>query len=413
MFLLALIGIAFLAFTSAKIGREKNDLFADVFLLLAVFCPFQMSSYLWGSWASLGAVPFAFFFVLFFVCLEIKKIHLKNEDVLFLLFTALFFASSIAYNVKVGADFICNYLIPFVMYLLLRCRGLTSRAAKKIDSIFFVCVLVVAIWSVVEFFFGYNPYRSFFEMTKFTSLASLNFNLFRNCFGPLGHPLFLASFALMCFFRTNDYILVKKIIYYVSLFLIIVCSASRAAIVILLLSLFVKLLTKQKTKTAKKIIILVSFLALILFLYNFGVFDNFLIKNSQDTGESSGTRLGLFKYVFSFVSIIPFFGYGFDYDFMGGVFKSIGVQTVVEIPWFFLFLEFGWIGMLLLSLYSYHVLKKMKCLENRYLLFATFLMISSYNSIMSPTIVPLFFCFLLWNNKQLNILRGSNDKKSV
>ena len=217
----------------------------------------------------------------------------------------------------------------------------------------------------------------------------------------------------MCFFRTNDYILVKKIIYYVSLFLIIVCSASRAAIVILLLSLFVKLLTKQKTKTAKKIIILVSFLALILFLFNFGVFDNFLIKNSQDTGESSGTRLGLFKYVFSFVSIIPFFGYGFDYDFMGGVFKSIGVQTVVEIPWFFLFLEFGWIGMLLLSLYSYHVLKKMKCLENRYLLFATFLMISSYNSIMSPTIVPLFFCFLLWNNKQLNILRGSNDKKSV
>lgn len=325
----------------------------------------------------------------------------------------LFVFSSCAYGVKVGADFICNYLIPFALYLLLRKKKLSFESAEKIDSIFFICVLVVAVWVSIEFFFRYNPYRIFFEITKFTSLDSQKVNLFRNSFGPLGHPLLLASFSLMCFFRMNDYNLVKKIVYYIALFLIIVCSASRAAIVVLLLSLFIKLLTKQKTKVLKKILILVSFSVLVFFLYNFGVLDNFLLKNSQDEGESSGTRLGLFKYVFSFVSVVPLFGFGFDYDFMGSLFKMMGIQMVVEIPWFFLFLEFGWIGMFLLSIYSYRVLKNMKCSENRYLLLATFLMVSSYNSIMSPTIVPLFFCYLLWYNKQLNILRGNNACKAI
>ncbi len=164
MFFLALIGVAFLAFTSARCRREKNDLFADVFLLLAFFCPFQMSSYLWGSWSSLGAVPLVFFFVAFYFGFNIREFHFKDENILFYLFIELF------------------------------------------------------------------------------------------------------------------------LIY--------------------------------------------------------------------------GTRLSLFNYVYSFISIIPFLGCGFDYDFLGRTFESIGIQTVVENPWFFLFLEFGWIGMVLLICYSFVVLKK-------------------------------------------------------
>lgn len=413
MFFLALIGVAFLAFASARCRREKNDLFADVFLLLAFFCPFQMSSYLWGSWSSLGAVPFVFFFVAFYFGFNIREFHFKDEDILFYLFIELFLIASNVYGSKIGADFICNYVMPFILYLLLRIKSLTLTSVQKVDSLFFISTLIIAVWCAIEFFFKYNPYRMFFEITTFTSLESQNFNLFNNSFGPLGHPLLLSSFALMCFFRMNDYNLVKKIVYNTSLFLIIIFSASRAAIIVLFLSLLIKLLTEQKTNITKKIFFLVSFLVFILFLYNFGVLDNFLIKNSQDTGESYGTRLSLFNHIYTFISIIPFWGYGFDYDFLGRTFESIGIQTVVEIPWFFLFLEFGWIGMVLLICYSFVVLKKMQCRENLHLTSSTFLMISSYNSIMSPTIIPLFFCFLLWNNKQLNNLRGNNDKKSV
>lgn len=395
---------------------HKNSLkrFILSFTILIFFFPFQITSFYYGSWSSLGTLPFVCYFSLFFCLLitfKVKKIKLDPSIYIFIFFVTYIFLLCFYIDGKVPAVIFGNYVTPFFVYLYLRNQRLTFSNFILVKSIIGICIFIFAIWGTLEFFLAFEPYKIFYEMTPFTSEALKSINYSRISFG---HPLLVASSIVILYFGRPYFSrnLKINILVLFSLILVMIYSTSRAGI---LLMFFIILLDAIRNKRMKfKVITLGSFFLFVPLLYMGSLFDEVILKNELDTGTSSDTRLLLLPMIKHLFSADMIFGHGYNLTTFHQVLsQNIHFFSTSEIPWFNIVIEMGLIGLLMVAVCFYLSIKKMGChKKDLRMIFFVFLMVSSFNSITSPSILPFLFILIFWLN-QHTFVYGLRKQKII
>jgi capsular polysaccharide biosynthesis protein len=289
-----------------------------------------------------------------------------------------------------------NYFVPFSFLLLfyLYRDELDVHKIRKYMTVMLVAIMALATFGIIEAMTRSNPFGSYFLGTLAGEYAKRNYRVL----ATVGHILFPIIMLFGCMITKNNIRNIKvRIGLYV--YLLIAASLSQTRLILLIAACYViasefgPIFYKHRRDYRKLFIASISLCALaggsaLAFLLT--PMGKLLLARFMNDSGSSNARVVLIKYFFENLFHITLLGLG---GFAEGVhlLDEAGNAVIAEIPWINLYFEVGPLGLLLLLVFLFFVIRAGKL---RFEMIMLLVVLSPYTALATKTQGYLLLFFM-------------------